>query len=234
MWLITQNGFLSLVQDRKDASKVWVRARIKEDIAQSFPAYADQIVTKPGADYLFRLLIDKDVAALAMWNEVQDIDYDSHAKEEMNRRSHPNPQRMSAYYKIWNALADLQPFAPYSTVPRPVKGLAPKTAAQSALAFSSSAPTWIDGDDHDAPLSTGSWLRNGKGRHYDWDQHPQSTGFRNGQPVGDYGTTDDLTDDQLMAMSEEDFMDYVVKNEPAPHVPSKPRNPRRRGRKGRK
>jgi hypothetical protein len=247
MWLITQTGFISLVQDRKDPSQVWVRARIKEDIAQTFPAYADRIVTKIGADYIYRLIVPKDVAALAMWNAVQDVDYDSHAKEVMNRRSHPNPKRMSAYYKIWNALAELQPFAPYSHQPRAVQGLAPKKA-QAPLAFSSKTPAWQDSDEYgsDHPLSTGTWLR-GNPRstgHYDWSKHPQSktTGFRNGQPVDSYPAADadsvdldnddltEISDAELLGMTEDDFEDYVAKTETAHTGPKGKRNPRRRGR----
>lgn len=183
MWIIAQTGFVSLVQDRKDKSKVWVRARIKEDIAMMFPAYADEIITKIGADYIYRLIVPKDVAALAMWNAVQDVDYDSHAKEVMNRRSHPNAQRMGAYYSIWTALAKLQPFAPYSHTPRPVPGMAPHQPAlrQPALPLA--------GASRPAFTSSG---------HYDWSTHPDSaTGYRNGQALtaADYRHGDDDAED---------------------------------------
>ena len=159
MWIISQTGFVSLVQDRKDHSKVWVRARIKEDIAAMFPAYAGEIVTKIGADYIFRLIVPKDVAALAMWNAVQDVDYDSHAKEVMNRRSHPVTGRMGAYYAIWTALAKLQPFAPYAHHPRPLPGMPVHTSVSTAPAT---------------------------GKGYPWNRNPSfsgATGFRNGQAL---------------------------------------------------
>lgn len=181
MWVISQSGFVSLVQDRKDHSKVWIRARIKEDIAQMFPEYAAEIVTMPGADYLFRLIVPKEVASMAMWNAVADVDYDSHAKEVMNRRSHPVKGRMQAYYKIWHALADLQPFAPYSRTPRPVNGQAARTFPTRPIG-SVGPMAGSGGSEH-----TG-WVSN---QHYNWDNHPQSTTFRGGKPYAPEGTDQD-------------------------------------------
>lgn len=37
MWIFTQHGFLSLVEDRDDASLLQVRAREPENIAARFP-----------------------------------------------------------------------------------------------------------------------------------------------------------------------------------------------------
>jgi hypothetical protein len=167
MWVFTQHGFVSFVQDRKDPEFVWVRARIKEDIANTFPDNVKDIITMPGADYLYRLRIPKLVASMAMWNAVADIDYDSHAKEVMDRRSHKVTGRMSAYYKVWNALADLQPFAPFAKTPRPVGNLKPHAPAKPATQYGKP----VTGDHY--------------GRDYDWDAVPlpsMSTGYRNGMP----------------------------------------------------
>jgi hypothetical protein len=224
MWIISASGFVSIVQDRKDASKVWIRARVKEDIAQMFPAEADQIVTKPGADYVFRLIVPREVASMAMWNAVADVDYTSHAKEEMNRRSHPNPKRMSAYYKIWNALADLQPFAPYSRVPRVVGGVAPRAT-----------PVHTFSDGTFQPPLPGT-TRPATGTHYDWDKHPQSKTYVGGKEV-DLINGEDLADgwtdapDEVFTLDDEEFAAYVDQREnerTGPARKRKPRNPRRR------
>jgi hypothetical protein len=227
MWIITQHGFISIVQDRKDPSKVWVRARIKEDIAAHFPAFADQIVTKPSADYSFRLIVPREVASMVMWNEVADVDYTSHAKEVMNRRSHPNNKRMSAYYKIWNALADLQPFAPFSGRPREVAGIAARTTH-----------TFSDGTFQ--PPLPGTTTR--PVDHYDWSKHPQSKTYQGGKEV-DLINGDDLdaadwqdAPDEVFTLGDDEFAAYVDKREnertgPAGKRRRNPRNPRRRAAK---
>jgi hypothetical protein len=234
MWIISASGFVSIVQDRKDASKVWIRARVKEDIAQMFPAQADEIVTKPGADYVFRLIVPREVASMAMWNAVADVDYTSHAKEEMNRRSHPNPKRMSAYYKIWNALADLQPFAPYSRVPRVVGGVAPR----------STAPVHTFSDGAFQPPLPGTTRPATSTSHYDWDKHPQSKTYVGGKEV-DLINGEDLdaewTDapDEVFALEDDEFAAYVDQRENERTGPAGPRakrtrklrNPRRRAAK---
>lgn len=201
MWVVSQSGFISLVQDRKDHSKVWIRARIKEDIAQMFPEYAADIITMPGADYLFRLIVPKEVASMAMWNAVADIDYDSHAKEVMNRRSHPVKGRMGAYYAIWRAMAALQPFAPYSKYPRPVNGLAAKTFPTRPAG---SVGPMVGSGEH------AGWVSN---QNYNWDTHPQSTTFRGGKPYAPEGTDQDdwdATGKAVDLISGEDLDDVVT------------------------
>lgn len=135
MWLITETGFVSFVRDRKDTSKVWARARIREDIANMFPDHDDDIITKIGADYIYRLLVDKEEAATAVAAQIFALDYTSHAKEEMNRRSHPNKERMGAYYSIWTALSRLQPVRPYAH-----RGLVPETTSKTLPALPAPKP----------------------------------------------------------------------------------------------
>ena len=233
MWVISKTGFVSLVQDRKDASKVWVRARVKEDIALMFPGHADQIVTKPGADYTFRLLVPREVASMAMWNAVADLDYTSHAKEAMNHGSHPNAERMSAYYSCWTALARMQPFAPYSKVPRAVGGMTAKpTTGRPAFSNRPSA----------ADAGTTGW----EGGRYHWDRHPQSTGYVNGEPIdpevvalihgleeGQPDTWEDVPD-EAFGLDDADFADLVEKRETERRGPAGKRNPRRRAPRPRK
>lgn len=215
MWLITANGFISIVQDRKDKSQCWIRARVKEDIIQHFPNYADKVVTKIGADYIYRLIVPKEVAALVMWNQVMDVDYDSHAKEVMNRRSHPNRDRMSSYYACWTALAKMQPYAPYAKTPKPVGGFVPRnnqlgktTGNGSTYGRGISSPGVFS--DYDEQYFAETGFKAGKpvkgygkdgtpvlASDFDWDQHPQSSTYKG----GDVAVQAELpvTDDELLA-----------------------------------
>lgn len=116
MWLTTLEGFISIVQDRDDADLMQVRARVADDIAKHFPT-AD-VLTMPGADYLYRARVPRTEVAAKIADMIMTASYTSHFKDEALAHSAPSPQRLSAYYSTWGAMAQMQPYAPYSTVPR--------------------------------------------------------------------------------------------------------------------
>ena len=115
MWIFSEKGFVSLVQDRDDASKLQVRARVADDITDTFPGV--ELFTADGADYRYRARIDRREVADVMHRAVMDIKYDSHFKEVAIEAS-THPGRWRAYYGVWTALAELQDYKPYSRVPR--------------------------------------------------------------------------------------------------------------------
>ena len=47
------------------------------------------------------------------------LTYVSHFKDVAIASSPPNAERCGAYYSVWSALARMQDYEPYSTVPRP-------------------------------------------------------------------------------------------------------------------
>ena len=115
MWIFSEKGFVSLVQDRDDASKLQVRARVADDITDTFPSA--ELFTADGADYRYRARIDRREVADVMHRAVMDIKYDSHFKDVAIEAS-THPGRWRAYYGVWTALAELQDYKPYSSVPR--------------------------------------------------------------------------------------------------------------------
>lgn len=119
MWMMTvAGGFVSLVEDRDDKTRLQVRARVPEDITATF---ADaEVFVIDGADYRYRARVARQEAADALAKAVVDINYDSHFKDVALQRSPAHPGRMKAYYGCWTALAELQDYAPYSRVPRGV------------------------------------------------------------------------------------------------------------------
>lgn len=117
MWIIAKHGFISLVQDRKDHNMLQVRARVQEDIEQLLPGAV--VFTKDGADYRYRARVTKVEVAQMMAQQVLDIDYDSHFKDEaIAADKKHNATRRSAYYGCWSALAKLQDWAPYARMSR--------------------------------------------------------------------------------------------------------------------
>ncbi|TXC45637.1 hypothetical protein, partial [Salmonella enterica] len=112
-------GFFSFVVDRKDSSQLWLRARVREDLARNFPDA--EIIEKPGADYLFRAKVSKEAVAKRMAEMIMEADITGHFKDVAKQRSSTptHGSRSSAYYAFWTAMAALQPYAPYSKTPRP-------------------------------------------------------------------------------------------------------------------
>lgn len=118
MWVVTTNGFLSIVEDRDDYRNLQVRARVAEDITEHFPRA--KVFTVAGADYRYRAIIKRrEVANRLRRYIMQELDYDSHFKDIAIRTSPKNAERYDAYYDTWTAMAKMQDYAPYSMVKRP-------------------------------------------------------------------------------------------------------------------
>lgn len=222
MWLVTKSGFVSIVRDRKDPSKVWVRARIEGDIEGLLPEYADQVTLQAGADYCWRLLVPKTAVAVALMEQVMDLSYTGHAKESMNATSPKSNYRMKAYYACWNALAEMQePYAPYSHVKRvrytpPAKHygtiakFADKPAAQSAAVFKSGDYNW---DNHPQSATYhGGWDDSLDGASAAWDL---AHGIPQDLPVSaadDVVYNDGLTQAEYDAMTPDQYTQYLIES----------------------
>ena len=112
------------------SSHLLVRARIKGDL-EALKLYDPEAIFFEDltADYEFRLIVRREALAQFMYDQAMGIDYWSHVKEEMNRRSPKAPGRMNAYYRVWNALADIQPNPPYGAVKWTAAEWAPKASS---------------------------------------------------------------------------------------------------------
>lgn len=114
MWILTDTGFLSIVEHRYDPTKLLVRARVKGDL-QAFGAkyetlFADQLTIDedPNADYRWRTVATREHVADLLRTKVMELDYDSHVKDVAIQRSTPNEARATAYYATWNAMYKMQ------------------------------------------------------------------------------------------------------------------------------
>jgi len=116
MWIVGQYGFISLVQHKNDPGIMQVRARVREDILMYFPGYEIDMII--GADYLYRTNVPREIVAETIAAEIMGYSVTSHVKDEAIRASQPNAYRQTAYYACWRALSDMQPYAPYSRLPR--------------------------------------------------------------------------------------------------------------------
>ena len=110
MWVINKSGFFSVVQHNKDADVLMIRARVVDDLVRAFPDDTDKIVEMESADYRYRISLPRKEVEAWMLEELDDVTYTSHAKEEMSKGK---PGRHAAYMRVWGILGDLQPGGPY-------------------------------------------------------------------------------------------------------------------------
>lgn len=109
MWVITTDGFLSVVQDRDDRKGVLVRARALEDLQaldRYQPGLSEGIWTDEEADYPFRLKLPKAAWATIVGRMARDIDYDNFKNAVKERQG---DGRAQVYMKVWVALLALMP-----------------------------------------------------------------------------------------------------------------------------
>lgn len=118
MWLVTRDGFYSVVEQRGDEDQVLVRARVKAHVRTLLDILgADaEIVDLPSADYRFRVVLPRDLWKRYVAFAVDDIDYDSHFKEVVEAAQ---PKRLrkpmyAAMLSTWTAFSRLQPTRPYN------------------------------------------------------------------------------------------------------------------------
>lgn len=111
MWLLTPDGFYSIVQKRGE-TELCVRARVAADLDRLrenyLPSLTETIETLDG-DYRCRAWASHEDVAAALASIVRELDY-ANFKNEVARR---DPDRADAYHDAWDVLGRLQPGGPY-------------------------------------------------------------------------------------------------------------------------
>lgn len=106
MWLVTTQGFYSVVAHRGDPDRVLVRARVREDLEALRQQIAGiEPVETPGADYRWRAEVSRDEWQGALAALGGGIDYDNFKTAVAEQQGW---KREAVYHKVWAALARLQ------------------------------------------------------------------------------------------------------------------------------
>jgi hypothetical protein len=106
MWLLTAQGFYSVVAHRDDPDKLLVRARTREDIE----ALSEQVPSlepfeDPAADYRYRAIASRAEWLVAVAQLVTEIDYDNFKNAVAARQG---SERAALYGVLWQELLRLQ------------------------------------------------------------------------------------------------------------------------------
>ena len=106
MWLLTTQGFYSVVAHRDDPDKLLVRARTRADIealGEQIPAI--EPFEDPAADYRYRAVVSRAEWLVALAQLVTELDYDNFKNAVAGRQG---SERAALYGVLWRELRRLQ------------------------------------------------------------------------------------------------------------------------------
>jgi hypothetical protein len=107
MWLMTNRGFFSIVEDRDDPSRLLVRSRHQDDIGFFFqkvldnhPDFSGNTFSQVHSDYPYRLFAPREYVMEVVVDYMNNIDYDNF------KNSVRSPIHKSAYGEVWGVMYD--------------------------------------------------------------------------------------------------------------------------------
>lgn len=95
MWLCNNNGFVSVVADTNNSTRLMVRARRKQDLL-NVCGDSVQVIENAGSDYRWRAFIDRKAFAALVAERVEKIDY---ANFKNSVKAHDLHE---LYMRFWN------------------------------------------------------------------------------------------------------------------------------------
>lgn len=111
MWIITKQGFLSVVQNldsKVPDDALLVRGRVRKDLdhfADFVAQHGDRpaVASTPDADYGYRLTASREMVAAYVTEQVGVLDYPNFKSEV----AEAEPHRARIYARVWDVLRDL-------------------------------------------------------------------------------------------------------------------------------
>ena len=101
MWLYTNKGFLSVVEDFHDKTQLLVRGRFDGDIEVFFPKA--EVLVDAGTDYKYRAFIPREEVAKAVKSYIESELHYSNFKSSVK-----DSDRLLAYHKVWSNMYEAQ------------------------------------------------------------------------------------------------------------------------------
>jgi hypothetical protein len=101
MWIFSVQGFVSVVADWKDPSRVFVRGRSRKDVEAFGRRLGVSVIDTPSADYPFRVVVCKKKFAKLLAEMAEAIDYPNFKDEVLGTQG---PARESLYHQVWSVM----------------------------------------------------------------------------------------------------------------------------------
>jgi len=96
MWVFTNRGFVSIVENRGDPKTMVVRSRFAGHIKNLFPKA--KVLKTPQADYLYRAFIPRPLVVDKLSEAIEEIDYPNFKNSIGDDRYH------DACMDVWSTL----------------------------------------------------------------------------------------------------------------------------------
>jgi hypothetical protein len=107
MWIFKNNAFVSIVEDRDMPDQVWVRGRVAGDIEAFLGEICDyEVILTESADYRFRTVVHRNHAAMALFQSMDQVDYDNF--KSSIEHSPFGERRHTAYVGVWQTMLRFQ------------------------------------------------------------------------------------------------------------------------------
>lgn len=108
MWLMTQHGFYSIVQNSQTEGEYFIRARVKRDLENlsQLMGWKKKVLRWASADYRYRLIVSREEMLAATARIAEAIDYSN-----FKGRIHQLPDQEDkslAYGRVWATMEALQ------------------------------------------------------------------------------------------------------------------------------
>lgn len=106
MWLFTETGFVSVVQDRNDDTRMLVRARDKQSLKQIADWYGAEIIDKVGrSDYPYRLFITRTQFVDWLVEMGSMLNYDNYKNQAAKTRGYDFVEPL---HDVWAVMHQLE------------------------------------------------------------------------------------------------------------------------------
>jgi len=111
MWIFTNKGFLSIVEDKDDPARLLVRARYEGDIERHFGEEAE-VIELEFSDYRFRVFLPREEVRAVIDRELVALDYgnfkNSFDRDNVSLSLETREERHDALFKVWSTMLDSQ------------------------------------------------------------------------------------------------------------------------------
>ena len=111
MWIFTNKGFLSIVEDKDDPARLLVRARYEGDIERHFGEEAE-VIELEFSDYRFRVFLPREEVRAVIDRELASLDYgnfkNSFDRDNVSLSLETREERHDALFKVWSTMLDSQ------------------------------------------------------------------------------------------------------------------------------
>ena len=111
MWIFTNKGFLSIVEDWDDPGRLLVRARYEGDIERHFGGETE-VIELEDSDYRFRAFFPREKVQAVIDRELSSLDYgnfkNSFDCDNVSLSLETREERHDALFKVWSTMLDSQ------------------------------------------------------------------------------------------------------------------------------